>query len=74
MGTVAFGHYGVALCVTAEISKQKWLIYPGLGALAAAASFIAIGPTMIAIPIAAAYIIALAVIPGIILMRLEKPA
>ena len=74
MGTVVFCQYGVALFVTAVISKQKWLQVPAFGALAAAMSFIMIGPNLIAMPITAAYIILLAVIPGIILMRQEKSA
>ncbi len=76
---VAFGSYGVAFMVTGTMANETWMRVPGLASLLACAAV----PILVGMPVlylvAAATIVVVSVIPGVILLRsepasLEEPA
>jgi hypothetical protein len=72
IGVVAFLHYGVAFFTTAGLSKQTWLNMPAFGSFVAALVTGFLADTPFVMPTISVFVVLLAVIPGIILMRGER--
>jgi hypothetical protein len=74
LGAVAFLHYGVAFFTTAGLSKQKWVNIPAGGSFVAAIITGVLADTAFIMPITSVFVILLAIIPGIIMIRAERKA
>ena len=74
IGVIAFLHYAVAFFVTAGLSRQTWLRIPAAGSLMAAVIVGLMADTPLVMPVSAGFVVLLAVVPGMLLMRAEKSA
>jgi hypothetical protein len=74
IGAVAFLHFAVAFLTTAYLSGRRWLLVPGYGAFAAAVCAGLIAHTTWFLPVTSLFVVVLALVPGLILMRAERKA
>jgi hypothetical protein len=74
IGTIAFLQYGVAFFTTASLSRQKWLNIPAFGSFVAAVCTALIADSTLVMPLSSVFVVLLAFIPGVILMRAERRA
>lgn len=69
IATVAFLQFGVAFLVTAGLSRQYWLQVPGYGAFLAALACGLVADDVLVMPLIAALMVLLALVPGVIMIR-----
>lgn len=74
LATVAFLHYGVAYAVTAGLSRQRWLQLPAAGSFVAAVIAGLIADSHLAMLVSSGFMVLLALVPGLILLRAERRA
>lgn len=74
LGTVAFLHFGVAYAVTAGLSRQRWLQWPAAGSFVAAVITGLIADSHLVMLVSSGFIVLLALVPGLILLRAERRA
>ena len=74
LATVAFLHFGVAYAVTAGLSRQRWLQWPAAGSFVAAVITGLIADSHLVMLVSSGFIVLLALVPGLILLRAERRA